>query len=145
MIDRQALRSGLGLSIIEGAAATIELVQPMRLHRTAHKIRLVIPTETDADEAGQRNESLIRFLARGRRWYRQITSGEVPSIQAIAKAKKVTERYVARVLRGSLMAPDLMQRILDGRQPVGLTVRQLLGPPSMDWAEQHRHFGLDSG
>ncbi|MEP7043501.1 MAG: hypothetical protein ABI843_10595 [Dokdonella sp.] len=65
------------------------------------------------------------------------------SIQAIAKAENVTERYVARVLRGSLLAPDLMQRILDGRQPVGLTVRQLLDPPPMSWTEQRRHFGLD--
>ena len=53
----------------------IDLVQPVRLHRTAREIRLVIPTETAADEAAQRNESLIRFLGRGRRWYRQITSG----------------------------------------------------------------------
>jgi hypothetical protein len=36
-----------------------------------------------------------------------------------------------------------MQRILDGRQPVGLTVRQLLDPPPTDWAEQRRHFGFD--
>ncbi|MEP7043513.1 MAG: hypothetical protein ABI843_10655 [Dokdonella sp.] len=131
-IDWHALRRALGLPVTEGAEPTIDLVQLMRLHRTAHEIRLVIPTETDADEAGQRNESLIRFLARGRRWYRQITSGEVPSIQAIAKAENVTERYIARVLRGSLLAPDLMQRILEGRQPVGLTVRQLLDPPPMD-------------
>jgi DNA invertase Pin-like site-specific DNA recombinase len=142
-IERQALRSALGLPIAESVEATIDLVQPMRLHRTAHEIRLVIPTETASDEAGQRNESLIRFLTRGRRWYRQITSGEVSSIQAIAKAENVTERYVARVLRGSLLAPDLMQRILDGRQPVGLTVRQLLDPPPMDWAEQRRYFGFE--
>jgi hypothetical protein len=88
----------------DAAGATIDLLQPVRLHRPAHEIRLVVPTEADADEAGQRNESLIRFIARGRCWYRQITSGEVPSIQAIAKAEKVTERYVARVLRGSLLA-----------------------------------------
>jgi DNA invertase Pin-like site-specific DNA recombinase len=142
-IDRQALRSALGLAKADRNEATIDLVQPMRLRRTAHEIRLVIPAETASNEAGQRNESLIRFLARGRQWYRQITTGEVPSIQAIAKAENLTERYVARVLRGSLLTPDLMQSILDGRQPVGLTVRQLLDPPPMAWVEQRRHFGLD--
>jgi len=142
-IDRLALRSALGLMPAEDAEATIELVQPMRLHRTGHEIRLVIPTAMAPDESGQRNEPLIRFLARGRHWYHQITSGEMPSIQAIAKAENVTERYVARVLRGSLLVPELMQRILDGRQPVGMTVRQLLDPPPMDWAEQRRRFGLD--
>jgi len=142
-IDRRALRSELGLMATEDAEATIELVQPMRLRRTSYEIRLVIPTVMAPYEAGQRNESLIRFLARGRRWYRQITSGEMPSIQAIAKAENVTERYVARVLRGSLLAPELMQRILDGRQPVGMTVRQLLDPPPLNWDDQRRHFGLD--
>jgi hypothetical protein len=102
----------------------------------------VIPSDLPADEAAQRNEPLIRFLARGRRWYLQITGGEMPSIQAIAKAEDVTERYVARVLRGSLLAPEMMERILDGQQPVGLTVRQLLDPPPVDWSEQRRHFGI---
>ncbi|MFC5488747.1 hypothetical protein [Dokdonella soli] len=40
--------------------------------------------------------------------------------------------------------PLWMQRILDGHQPVGLTVRQLLDPPPIDWAEQRRQFGITS-
>ncbi|MDR3385620.1 MAG: hypothetical protein P4L92_01100 [Rudaea sp.] len=66
------------------------------------------------------------------------------SIKAIAISENVTERYVARVLRDSLLAPGLIERILAGRQPVTLAVRQLLDPPPIDWAEQPRHFGFSS-
>jgi DNA invertase Pin-like site-specific DNA recombinase len=139
-IDRGRLRAWLGFSE-SGPEKTIDLQQPLRLHRTAHELRLVIPSEGSPEEAAKRDESLVRFIARGRHWYRQITSGEMPSIQAIAMAEGVTERYVARVLRGSLLAPLLMQKILDGQQPLSATGRRLLDPPPIAWRDQPRHFG----
>lgn len=144
-LNRIAVREALGLQgdgEESDSDKPIDLRLPLGLHRTAHELRLVIPSEGSADEAAKRNPSLIRFIGRGRRWYRQLTSGEMPSIKAIAKAENVTERYVARVLKGSLLAPDLVQRILEGRQPVTLTVRKLLDPLPMDWAEQRHFFGL---
>jgi hypothetical protein len=141
-IDRGRLRLQLGLpESAAGQEATIDLHHPLRLHRTAHELRLVIPSDGSPEEATKRDESLVRFIARGRHWYRQITRGEMRSIQAIAKAEGVTERYVARVLRGSLMAPVLMQKILDGQQPISLTGRSLLDPPSSHWGKQVCQFG----
>jgi hypothetical protein len=64
----------------------------------------------------------------------------MPSIQAIAEAEGVTERYVARVLRGSLLAPGLMQKILAGHQPLRLSGRTLLDPPPLPWPNQLRKF-----
>jgi hypothetical protein len=141
------LRQALGIDEVEASdeeLSLIVLVHPIRLRRTAHELRLVVNSGGAEDEAARPNSSLIRFLAKGRRWYRQLTSGEMPSIKAIATSENVTERYVARVLRGSLLAPDLIERILAGRQPVTLTVRQLLDPPPIDWAEQPKHFGFGS-
>jgi site-specific DNA recombinase len=138
-IDRGHLRLRLGLpETAAGPKTTIDLHQPLHLHRTGHELRLVIPSDGSPEEAAKRDESLVRFIARGRHWFRQITNGEMPSIQAIAKAEGVTERYVARVLRGSLLAPVLMQKILDGRQPISLTGRSLLDPPEVRWKEQLR-------
>ncbi len=136
-IDRRQLRVRLGFpESAAGLETTIDIQQPLRLHRTAHELRLVIPSDGTPEEAAKRDESLVRFIARGRRWYRQITSGEMPSIQAVAKAEGVTERYVARVLRGSLMAPALMQKILHGRQPMSVTGRSLLDAPDIHWKRQ---------
>jgi hypothetical protein len=142
-IDRQRLRVRLGFpESATGPETTIDLQQPLRLHRTAHELRLVIPTDGGPEAAAKRDESLVRFIARGRHWYRQITSGEMPSIQAIAKAEGVTERYVARVLRGSLLAPMLMQKILDGHQPLRLSGRTLLDARPLSWPNQLREFAL---
>ncbi len=144
-LDRLRLRQALGIDEAEASdkePSPTVLVHPIRLRRTAHELRLIVSSGGAEDEAAKPNPSLIRFLARGRRWYRQLTSGEMPSIKAIATTENVTERYVARVLRGSLLAPELIDRILAGRQPVTLTVRKLLGPPPIDWAEQSQHFGF---
>jgi DNA invertase Pin-like site-specific DNA recombinase len=136
-IDHQRLRGRLGLpECATDARTTINIRQPLRLHRTAHELRLVIPDDGASEEAAKRDDSLVRFIARGRYWYRQLTRGEMPSIQAIAKAEDVTERYVARVLRGSLLAPTLVQKVIEGRQPVSLNGRFLLEAPAIDWKAQ---------
>jgi hypothetical protein len=137
-IDRQQLRVQLGIpDSAAGPETTIDLHQPLRLHRTAHELRLVIPSDGGPEEAAKRDESLVRFIARGRHWYRQITSGEMPSIQAIAKTEGVTERYVARVLRGSLLHPAIIRMILNGTQPLSLNGRALLDALPFQWNAQH--------
>ena len=80
-------------------------------------------------------------MAKGRRWYQQFTRGDFPSLRAIAKQEGVTERYVARLVKGSLLAPDLIKKILAGQQPVTMTVEKLGAGFPLDWAEQRRHFG----
>ena len=77
----------------------------------------------------------------GRKWYRQITSGQHTTFRSIGKTEGVTERYVARVIRGSLLAPDIIQRVIEGRQPVTLTVQKLKRPFPNDWTEQRKFFG----
>lgn len=126
----------------KASGQTIHIEYPIRLHRTAHDIRMVIPAATGEPEAGQRNMALLKFIAQGRKWYRQITSGQHTSFRSIGKAEGVTERYVARVIRGSLLAPDIIQRVIEGRQPITLTVQKLKKPFPSDWTEQRRFFGV---
>ena len=137
--------SSASLADLIGATASeqpIKISYPIRLHRTAHDIRLVIPAVTGDPETGQRNAALIKFIAQGRKWYRQITSGEHTTFRSIGKAEGVTERYVARVIRGSLLAPDIIQQVLEGRQPVTLSVQKLKKPFPSDWTEQRKFFGV---
>ena len=140
-IDRSKLHVALGVSKQDDLNRSLCIRWSMRLHRTGHDIRLVIPSPNGEPEAAKRNPSLIRLVGQGRKWYRQLTSGAMPSLRAIATAEGFTERYVSRVLKGSLLAPDIVQRILDGRQPVTMTVRKLLDPIPSDWSEQRRYFG----
>ena len=82
------------------------------------------------------------MIGRGRRWYEQLTTGERTSLRQIAEAEKLDERYVARVLYGALLAPDIIEKILQGRQPVRFTVKSLKRLPPLDWEEQRRLYGM---
>ncbi|MDA8230963.1 MAG: hypothetical protein M0006_06465, partial [Magnetospirillum sp.] len=62
------------------------------------------------------------------------------SINELAKAERVDRAFASRVLRLTLLAPDIVEAILAGRQPEKLTVRTLLEPFPVEWAEQRQAF-----
>ena len=146
IVKREALRDGLTKeqSVANNAASadTFTLMIPIRLYRTGHDLRLVINSGATENESGKRDGALIRLVARGRRWYEQLTSGNMPSLRAIANAEGLAERYIARVLAGSLLAPDLIEKVVHGRQPIHFTVESLRRSPPLDWDEQRRRFGV---
>jgi hypothetical protein len=68
--------------------------------------------------------------------------GRIPSIAALARREKLSKSYVARVLYGALLAPDIVERVLEGTQPVSFTVELLKASPPLEWIEQRRRFGF---
>jgi hypothetical protein len=115
-----------------------------RLLRTGSEIRLVVAPDAADKRPARRDESLIKAVARGYVWYERLVSGEVTSLRAIAKELRVNERYVSRIFRCAFLAPDIVEAILEGRQPPQLTVEKLrLGAPLL-WAEQRASFGFSS-
>ena len=69
-------------------------------------------------------------------------SGEMQSLTAIAKEMGVTERYVSRILHCAFLAPDVVEAILDGRQPAGFTLDKLRANIHIEWSEQRRVWGF---
>ena len=55
---------------------------------------------------------------------------------AIAATEKINASYVSRVLRLTLLAPEIVEAILDGRQPTEMTLAMLMRPFSVEWWEQ---------
>ena len=113
-----------------------------RLHKTGHELRFVVEAPTGVATATKRDEKLVRLLAKGRRWYEELTSGQVTSIRGIAQREALPNSYVSRVLHGSLLAPDLIEKILKGTQPITLTVEALRSPPPLAWDEQRHRFDV---
>ena len=60
---------------------------------------------------------MVKAIARAFRWRDMLESGEYATIREIADAEKINESYVGRVLRLTLLAPDIVEAILGGRQP----------------------------
>ena len=69
-------------------------------------------------------------------------SGEVGSIKELARRSHVNPSYVARILRLATLAPDIIEAILDGREPSGLSLRKLTGKLPVMWDEQRERFGF---
>ena len=82
------------------------------------------------------DETLIRALARTHRWRRLIENGTYRSAVEIAEAEKITRSFVNRLLRLTLLAPDIQEAIIDGRQPKGMQLEDLTRPLPSDWKEQ---------
>jgi len=91
-----------------------------------------------------RDDTLIKALMRAHRWRRRIESGAARSITDLAEQEGVTDAYVCRLLPLTCLAPDLVEAILDGRQPKGLRLVEMLGNGPLDWNEQRRAWGLSS-
>jgi hypothetical protein len=89
-----------------------------------------------------RDETLVRALVRAHRWRRTIESGRATSITDLAEHEGVTDAYVCRLLPLTCLAPDLVEAILDGRQPKGLRLAEMLGNGPGGWEEQRRAFGF---
>jgi hypothetical protein len=78
----------------------------------------------------------IRALARAHRWKQLIENGTYRSAAGIAEAEGVTRSFVNRLLRLTLLAPDIVEAILEGRQPQGMQLEELTGTISSGWVEQ---------
>jgi hypothetical protein len=88
-------------------------------------------------------ESVVVAIARAYRWKDLLESGQVPSITALARKFKVDGSYVGRILRLSLLAPDIVDAIIEGREPDELSLRKLRATFPLDWREQRRFFGFE--
>ena len=84
------------------------------------------------------DETLIRALARAHRWKRMLEEGRYRSAAEIAEAEGVTRSFVNRLLRLTLLAPDIVEAILDGRQPKGMQLEELTGKLPSAWEEQRQ-------
>jgi hypothetical protein len=84
------------------------------------------------------DNAMVKAIARAFRWREMLESGEYATIREIAAAEKINESYVGRVLRLTLLAPDIVEAILGGRQPTDVTLAVLMKRFAVEWTEQRR-------
>jgi hypothetical protein len=83
-------------------------------------------------------------IAKAIAWRSRIERGEAQSLKDIATTQKLTTSYVGRVLRLAYLAPDIIDAIVNGRQPVELSAQSLLyrHDLALDWAKQRQELGF---
>jgi hypothetical protein len=87
-------------------------------------------------EKSRPDETLIRVLTRAHRWKRMLEEGRYRSAAEIAEVDGVTRSFVNRLLRLTLLASDIQEAILDGRQPKGMQLEGLTRAMPSPWDGQ---------
>jgi len=97
---------------------------------------------TDMSSRPRVDSTLIKALARAFRWRKLLETGVYATIDEMSAAEKINASYVCRVLRLTLLAPDIVEAILDGRQPGEMTLAVLMKPFAVEWGEQLRSLRM---
>jgi site-specific DNA recombinase len=113
-----------------------------RLKRCGGEVRLVLPADSVEEIKRRPSPSLIKAIARAHDWHEQIVAGRMTGRRSIGKATGLDERYVAQILHAAFLAPDIVDAILDGQQPVGLRMEKLRKRPPIGWQEQRMRLGF---
>ena len=85
------------------------------------------------------DSALLKALARGFRWRKLLETGDFATIEEISDAENINPSYVSRVLRMTLLAPEIVEATMAGRQPPGLTMAKAMLPFPREW--QRQSFG----
>ncbi len=117
--------------------------QPAKLRRNGPTVRLVI--QGGGQSPRKPDPRLIDLLAKAQQWFGQLKTGARPSVLALAEEHGMASAEVVRIVYLAFLAPDLVQKIVQGGQPEGLGVKRLLAlaplPPC--WAEQRKALGFE--
>jgi hypothetical protein len=79
---------------------------------------------------------MVKAIARAFRWREMLENGTHATIVEIAAAEKINESYIGRVLRLALLAPDIVEGILNGWRPAEMTLAGLMLPFPALWVAQ---------
>jgi hypothetical protein len=92
------------------------------------------PVMTRADPA------VLKALARAFRYQRLLDEGRYASISEMAASEKIERGYLGTLLRLTLLAPDIVEAVLDGSRPNALGLARLLDPFPSCWTAQIAAF-----
>jgi len=119
---------------------------PLTIRRRQNRKLLIPPTpESAAAAMGGLDAPMIKTLGKAFYWKRLLEEGRYPTTTELARSLKLEPGWVAEVLRLTLLAPDIVEAILDGRQPRHLNLQTLRGRHDLlprDWAEQREALGF---
>ena len=91
------------------------------------------------DRSSRCDPALIKAIARGRAWFDELATSRARSLQELAKRDGISRRYIRRLVGLAFLSPELIEAILQGRQPAELTATRLTERDlPLDWTEQHK-------
>ncbi|MEY3080061.1 MAG: hypothetical protein RJA94_46 [Pseudomonadota bacterium] len=117
---------------------SVTVTVPFTIRKRGGRKLVITPDGTAASPAPRArvDSALLKALARGFRWRKLLETGDFATIEEIAKAENINPSYVSRVMRMTLLSPGIIEAILAGRQPPGLTMVRAMRPFPLHWRNQ---------
>ena len=117
---------------------TVTIEVPFTIRKRGGRKQVITPDGASpwVSRRARIDSTMIKAIARGFRWRKLLDTGVYGTIDEIAKAEKINASYVSRLLRMTMLAPEIVEAILDGRQPAEMTLAMLMEPFPVGWTEQ---------
>lgn len=132
----------LGRPKLSRDGRTMVVSIPISLRRQGGRREIVTPAHapTWAPPPPRMDNTIVKALVRAHRWRNMLEANQFASVRELAKAEKINESYLCRVLRLTLLSPALTEAILNGRQPGDLDLARLLKSMPIEWDKQATTF-----
>ena len=131
---------------IKSDGRTITVRVPIAIRKRGGRKVVLAPDGTEHDSHALRcqqvDNAMVKALARAFRWREMLESGAYATIKEIASTEQINESYVARVLRLTLLAPNIVEAIVEGRQSPQITLPTLMRRFPSAWRNQLSLFVL---
>ena len=117
---------------------TTTITVPFKIRKRGGR-KLILTPDGKPGGPSQRerpDSALLKALARGFRWQKMLREGDYQTLEDIADAENINPSYVSRLLRMTLLAPEIVEAILAGTQPAGVTRAKVMKPFPMEWQRQ---------
>jgi hypothetical protein len=125
----------------------LQIYIPMLIRRMRGRKQVIAPQALDGKVPGAAEPvqaAVIQAMARAFSWAEILESGQVKSISELARSLEVNGSYVTRILKLTTLAPDIVEAIINGEEPDGLSLAKLTRTFPEDWREQRRFFGVEN-
>ena len=124
------------------AEDVVRITVPMTFKKRGGRKVIVMPDGSHGNPVPRAtiDRTMVKAIARAFRWQRLLENGTYNCGDDIGKAEKIDASFISRVIRLALLAPDIVESILEGRQPTSLTLKDLMRPFPVEWNKQRALF-----
>jgi hypothetical protein len=126
----------------DGETITVHI--PLTFRKRGGRKLVVTPGGAEWAPRPRVDNAMVKALARAFRWRKMLDEGVYGTLDDLARAKGVHATYASRILRMTLLAPDIVEAILDGRQPAEMQLDNLLEAFPLNWEGQRSFGGSES-
>ena len=134
------------VKITEFDENTIDIFIPVNIRKRSGYTTIILPeTNENCNQITPENynEKLIDAFSKAYKWQNMLKEGKASSLSEIAKKEKTNDSYARKLFKLNYVAPDIVEAIMDGKQPAKLSLRDFTHRTIPDlWEEQRKTFGF---